>query len=433
MSRVIGEPTRDAGLVQLRHFVAKAGPAYAKTRNFDFGPERRDNVSRLSPYIRHRLVREYEVLEHVLAHHSPSAAQKFIQEVFWRGYFKGWLEHRPSVWIDYRTSVAALIRNLDTDSELVERYLTAVEGNTGIDCFDAWARELVETGYLHNHARMWFASIWVFTLKLPWQLGADFLYRHLIDGDAASNTLGWRWVCGLHTPGKTYLARVSNIRNYTDRRFSPHGQLATSAPPLKDSRAHRPRRQLPPSQTLAAGDRYALLITEEDCHPESLIEKYGKPVAILGAPAPRQRSPLPVGIKAYDFASGAVADAVDRLSRTSDIVGSVIEHDDWSSVLTEWANRHKVRNIATAYAAVGPVADLIDDARDALSENGIDVLQLRRTYDTAVWPHARRGYFKLKDRIPALLADLGLLASSAQTSAQHPMDRTPTASRAAPG
>jgi deoxyribodipyrimidine photo-lyase len=65
-------------------------------------------------------------------------------------------------------------------------------------------QELVETGYLHNHARMWFASIWIFTLRLPWELGADFFLRHLLDGDAASNTLSWRWVAGLHTKGKHY-------------------------------------------------------------------------------------------------------------------------------------------------------------------------------------------------------------------------------------
>ena len=65
---------------------------------------------------------------------------------------------------------------------------------------------LKENNYLHNHARMWFASIWVFTLDLPWQLGAEFFMKHLFDGDAAANTLGWRWVAGIQTQGKNYLA-----------------------------------------------------------------------------------------------------------------------------------------------------------------------------------------------------------------------------------
>ena len=79
----------------------------------------------------------------------------------------------------------------------------AVTGSTGIDGFDDWARELTHTGWLHNHARMWFAFIWIFTLELPWALGADFFLRHLVDGDPASNTLSWRWVAGLYTRAKS--------------------------------------------------------------------------------------------------------------------------------------------------------------------------------------------------------------------------------------
>ena len=188
MSTAIVDPSRAAGLRRLHEFAQRAGPLYAKSRNFDFGPERRGNVSMLSPYLRHRLVLEQEVLERVLRQHAASACEKFVEEVFWRAYFKGWLEQRPSVWADYRQSVARLLQSLDHDAAALNRYEAAVSGNTGIDCFDAWANELTRHGYLHNHARMWFASIWVFTLELPWQLGADFFYRHLLDGDPASNT-----------------------------------------------------------------------------------------------------------------------------------------------------------------------------------------------------------------------------------------------------
>ena len=66
---------------------------------------------------------------------------------------------------------------------------------------------------------MWFASIWIFTLELPWQLGAEFFMQHLYDGDAASNTLGWRWVAGVQTQGKHYLASEWNIKKFTNNRF----------------------------------------------------------------------------------------------------------------------------------------------------------------------------------------------------------------------
>jgi deoxyribodipyrimidine photo-lyase len=209
------EPTRAAGLARLAAFAPSAGRHYAASRNDDLGPDRRSNVSVLSPYIRHRLITEEEVLAAVLAQHSQSAAEKFVQEVFWRTYFKGHLETRPVIWSNYRHNLDQQIDGLLAKGSFRKHYERAVEGRTGIDCFDTWVEELAETGYLHNHARMWFASIWIFTLKLPWELGADFMIRHLIDGDPASNTLSWRWVGGLHTKGKTYLARPDNIRSCT--------------------------------------------------------------------------------------------------------------------------------------------------------------------------------------------------------------------------
>ncbi len=404
MSGAIAEPTRAAGLRRLVAFANSAGTDYTRSRNFDFGPGRRGNVSMLSAYVRHRLILEEEVLASVLRRHSLSAANSFVQEVFWRTYYKGWLEHRPDIWADYRKSISACLNKLDDDAELLERYSTAVGGNTGIDCFDAWTRELVTYGYLHNHARMWFASIWVFTLGLPWQLGADFFYRHLIDGDPASNTLSWRWVCGLHTPGKTYLARVSNIANYTDNRFSPHGQLATTAPLPSEARVF-PARPLPKAQALEPSERFGLLVTEEDGCLEPLLEER-VPVTVLGALATRMRSPLPVGTFAYEFARGAVADAVERVTSSLDTHGELSTSDDWEALLVDWATRNRLNTVATAYAPVGPVAEMLVKARMQLEQRGIRLLQLRRPYDSMTWPHAKRGYFKLKKQIPALLARL---------------------------
>ena len=120
----------------------------------------------------------------------------------------------------------------------------AEQGRTGIDCFDAWSTELRETGWLHNHVRMWFASIWMFTLRLPWELGADFFARELIDFDPASNTLSWRWVAGLHTRGKNYVARADNIARYTQGRYNPAGQLDEDPAPLSEAEPHT-RKALP--------------------------------------------------------------------------------------------------------------------------------------------------------------------------------------------
>src|SRR5210317_1260192 len=212
-------PSLSAAQQQLAAFIPNAGAYYAQQRNFDFGPDNRANVSTLSPYIRRRVLTEATVLNQVLTHHSPKDAEKFIQEIFWRTYWKGWLELRPWIWQDYRTSLDRHINEIQTQSGLRQRWVAACTGATGIDSFDSWAKELAETGYLHNHARMWFASIWIFTLELPWQLGADFFLKHLLDGDPASNTLGWRWVAGLHTKGKHYLASEWNINKFSAKKY----------------------------------------------------------------------------------------------------------------------------------------------------------------------------------------------------------------------
>jgi deoxyribodipyrimidine photo-lyase len=162
--------TRDAALGRLHDFVARAGRTYAGRRNYDLGRGDRTNVSGLSPYLRHRLITEDEVVSAVLAQHSLNGAEKFIQEVCWRTYWKGWLEQRPSVWTDYLEDLALTRVAFENDAIHRMKLDRAIAGETGIECFDAWAQELRETGYLHNHSRMWFASIWIFTLELPWVL-----------------------------------------------------------------------------------------------------------------------------------------------------------------------------------------------------------------------------------------------------------------------
>jgi deoxyribodipyrimidine photo-lyase len=400
------EPSRSAGLSRTAAFIAQSLTHYSKARNFDFGPTRRSNVSLLSPYIRHRLVLEQELLDATLQRHSLTSARKFVQEIFWRTYFKGWLEQRPDVWLDYRASVARLIKSLDSDPDLLKRYSAAVGGRTGIDCFDAWVGELAQTGYLHNHARMWFASIWIFTLRLPWPLGADLFLRHLIDGDPASNTLSWRWVAGLHTKGKTYLALSTNIARYTDNRFDPEGKLAPSAPTLTESRVF-PVRDLPLTQTLPGDEDYGLLITEEDGCPETLALP-AKPKLVLGVVATQRRSPLAVGAPAREFAAGAVADALRRATQHFAVDGQLAETEDWGNLLTDWAAQNHVSTVVTAYAPVGPVAEILATTRTHLQKHGIRLLQLRRPYDSLTWPHAKRGYFKLKDKIPGLLESLDI-------------------------
>ena len=209
-------PTRASALEKLDYFIENGLKDYSKARNFDYGPDKRDNTSCLSPYISHGAINEIEVIKKSLNKFSFSKNEKFIQEVLWRTYWKGWLELRPNVWTDFLVELNS-IKNKYKDNE---NYLNAIEGNTNIECFNYWVKELKDTNYLHNHTRMWFASIWIFTFDLPWQLGAEFFLKHLLDGDPASNTLGWRWVAGIQTQGKHYLASEWNIKKFTNNRFN---------------------------------------------------------------------------------------------------------------------------------------------------------------------------------------------------------------------
>lgn len=400
-------PSRSVGLARLEGFLPRAGRDYAANRNFDLGPDDRSNVSLLSPWLRHRLINEEEVLRAVRRQHRFVSAEKFIQEVMWRAYFKGWLEQHPDVWTSYRADVLALVQQLESDEMLNQNYMHATSGVTGIACFDAFAQELVATGYLHNHARMWFASIWIFTLGLPWQLGADFFYRHLLDGDPASNTLSWRWVAGLHTKGKTYLARPDNIATFTKSRFGKVEGLATQARALRETQSFA-LKPLYPAASIPPAAKYGLLITEEDCQPETLGLPH-PPEAILGLTSTKARSPMEVGGLATAFATGAVADALARAGQTFSVaVPKTIEADDWGMALADWAMAHDINIIATSYAPVGPVSEKLAVAQEMLAAKNIELVMISRAYDRVIWPHATKGFFAVKAQIPAILSTLGI-------------------------
>lgn len=399
--------TREAALRRLASFTASMGYDYSSRRNNDLGPKDRSNVSCLSAAVRHRLVLEEELVRGAIAAHGLKAAEKFVQEVCWRTYWKGWLEMRPAVWEAYCESRDAALERVASTPVLRRQYERAVAGQTGIACFDAWAHELTELGYLHNHARMWFASIWIYTLKLPWQLGADFFLRHLIDADAASNTLSWRWVCGLHTQGKTYLARPSNIETYTGGRFKlPDGQLASEAPPLDDDAWQYPVVALKESDTPDTGIPALLLLHEEDLNAESWPLGGVKPKGLATMEALGWRSPLPAGDRAAQVTRTALADG---LARAAQHFALPVPASPDAPDLAGLARTAGAGQIITMRAMTGPLKDRLDRQRPSLDAAGIRLVELRRDWDRAFHPHARRGFFKLKEAIPGVLQALGMV------------------------
>lgn len=382
---------------RLQAFVPKAGSTYAGRRNFDFGPGAHDCVSTLSPYLRLRLLDEVSVTRAVLAQHSAAQADKFVSEVFWRTYWKGWMEQRPGVWLQYLNDLNRLKDDVQTQSGLRARWEQACLGQTGIAAFDAWAKELAETGYMHNHARMWFASIWLFTLELPWQLGADFFLRHLLDGDAAVNTLSWRWVAGIQTKGKTYLARPDNIAKFTNGRFKDLRGLATYAPPLDAPEPPAPV-DLPKCGSKPLSARYGLLIHGDDVDTGPLLAEAPAPQAAAYADATAGHSPWQMAPHVGAFRMAAAQDRLATLPNSPSTTPAL----DSAQAIAEWAARHDLDQVIAPYAPVGPMADMLRSYQTL--PDAAPLYLIRRPLDTAAWPLARKGFFPFRKNIPDLIA-----------------------------
>jgi deoxyribodipyrimidine photo-lyase len=390
--------TRLAGLELLERFLPRAAD-YADRRNFDLGPNDRTNVSRLSPYLTTRLLTQSDVLHAILAQHSPAAVQSLIHQVCWRTYFKGWLEMRPAVWSEWLADCESLA---NTDS--ADRADRAISTPTGIACFDAWAAELIETGWLHNHARLWFASIWIFTLGLPWQLGAKFFFTHLLDADPASNTLSWRWVAGLQTKGKHYLARRDNIAKFTEGRFPDTTGLAEDADPLTDDRDYPVQPLDLPAVDIPTTGRVGILLHGEDCSFEQTLDPTIQPVALaVGWPSGFDQvtgwSPT-----VTEFRQAALADATDRAShRWNCPHADLSAAASWPQAINEWATTERLDVILTPTLTVGPWRDFL---RPRLEEVKAPIHEITRAWDRQLWPHATKGFFPFRKHIPAALDQL---------------------------
>jgi deoxyribodipyrimidine photo-lyase len=392
-------PTRAAALARLEEFLPAAG-SYAAERNY-VRPGH-DNVSRISPWVQKRLLLESEIVAAARAQWSFPAVEKFVQEVYWRTYWKGWLEQRPEAWSRWVEAVPKLRDSLSAEQRSTLE--AAFAGRTGIAGFDAWAQELVATGYLHNHARMWFASIWIFTLRLPWELGAAFFYEHLLDGDVASNTLSWRWVAGLQTPGKTYVARADNIAHYTDSRHAPQtSQLASTAFPITEPALPKVAAWTEdPLWSNTAEDRAGLWV-----HPEDLAVEGGELSAdkfvVINASWPKTMAAKAGWSEAVaNWTKSALHDGAGRAGAHFGADVATERVDDLAATLFEWARKHQLTRVVAYRPFVGPWLIEAQAVESALAQAGIAVTWRRRAWDAEHFPHATRGYFPFWETVKAV-------------------------------
>ena len=374
------ETTRAKAIEKLDRFVERNLSDYSKLRNFDFGPDKRSNVSCLSPYITHGVLNEVEIIKKSLAKYSFNKNEKFIQEVLWRTYWKGWLELRPSVWSDYIISLNSIREKYKEDIN----YLKAIEGKTNIECFDEWVKELKTHNYLHNHTRMWFASIWIFTLDLPWQLGAEFFLKHLYDGDAASNTLGWRWVAGIQTQGKHYLASEWNIKKFTNNRFQ-NIKLNENAPPKMADKTYSivNNNFINPE----INEDKTLIIFENNLSFETSDFKEFKFDKII------------LAVNSNEFRQVKLSDNVIKFK--SELINDQLERIESLSINCEIVSVDKLKEIKSDFYILYPS---VGENLDFVMSNLSNYKFIYRELDQFSWQFCNKGFFNFKTYIPKIIA-----------------------------
>tara|TARA_Y100000817_G_scaffold192282_1_gene150267 strand:+ start:1258 stop:2403 length:1146 start_codon:yes stop_codon:yes gene_type:complete len=376
------EPSREAALKKLNNFIESGLYNYSKLRNFDFGPNERSNISCLSPYITHGIISEKEVIKLSLKKFSFPKNEKFIQEVLWRIYWKGWLELRPNVWSDYLTDLKKLKQEYINN----KNYFDAIEGKTKVQCFNIWVEELKNYNYLHNHTRMWFASIWIFTLGLPWQLGADFFMKYLYDGDCASNTLGWRWVAGIQTKGKNYVASEWNIKKFTNSRFN-NIKINENPVPIIDEKNY----SIIDNSFLSSNisNNQNLLIFENNlCFEQSDFkdQSFKNLYFVFNENKTRQTK---LDEKVIDFKKSLINDQIENLNSKS-LNCEMIGIEDLKDVK---------ENLLALYPSVG-------ENLDYLSSNNIkNISFLYRKIDQYSWRYCNKGFFNFKNYIPKIVQE----------------------------
>ena len=376
------EPSREFAIKKLEDFIDKNLHEYSKLRNFDFGPEQRKNVSSISPYITHGILSETEVIKNSLKKFSFAKNEKFVQEVLWRIYWKGWLELRPMVWSDYIIE----LKKLKKDFYNNKNYLNAIEGKTNIECFNYWISEIKKYNYLHNHARMWFASIWIFTLNLPWQLGAEFFMKHLLDGDSASNTLGWRWVAGVQTKGKNYIASEWNIKKFTNNRFSQI-KLNENPQPIIDNKHYSILKNDFLNNEINKNDN--LIVFENSLSIECSDFKEFDFKNVYLVQKDNDTREIKLDEKVLKFKEDLISDQKIRLENKSSKI-EIINVKDLKNL--------DGNNIAL-YPSIGEINDFL------ISNNLKNIKYLYRKIDQYAWKYCNKGFFNFKNYIPKIVKE----------------------------
>lgn len=201
--------------------------AYAQSRNYLNG-----SVSWLSPFITHGIIDTTLVAQRLLTRYPYSSCEKFLFELAWREYFhRVWQKKDAAIFSDMHAASGDLFSEQPHSSIPV----AVLQARTGINVVDQSLRSLMEIGAMHNHARLWIASIVCNVARTDWRAPAKWMHYNLLDGDLASNTLSWQWVAGTFSK-KRYWCNQENINRYSgvtqSGTFLDHGYDQIAAMPV---------------------------------------------------------------------------------------------------------------------------------------------------------------------------------------------------------
>lgn len=358
-------PSRRAALDRLEAFVPRADTPSLSRRGMDGAtlPE----ASGLSPWLRYRLVTEAEVLAALRKAHG-GGADVLQHAVLRRAYLKGSFEMRPGLWLAYQQGLRAALNRVATEAGIRNLWQAACEGQTGLADFDEWARALARHGQLPQSSRLALATVWVDDLRLPWELGADFFLRHLLDGDVAITLLSW------------------------------HDALRKSGAAPK----------IPPPGPCPQGGAWdraapsALLLHEDDLNPDFLLDGGLKPDQTAFLMAPEGRSPLRVAPTVERFIRGAVADCATRHASALGAIHGPVRGEGAVDALVSWARGTRAVQVVTPFAPVGPVADILEALDTRLQAENIRLVRAMRDHDARLWPLATGDFARFLRALPAL-------------------------------
>jgi deoxyribodipyrimidine photo-lyase len=249
---------------------------------------------------------------------------------------------------------------------------------------------------------MWWASFWIHVEQLPWELGADFFYRHLLDADPASNTLSWRWVAGLQTPGKSYLVRLSNIEKYApgylEGKQAGNECLADGAvsASLLHPLAGLERRPPPlyPTFSAPSAARLGMWLHADDLHPESGPLAGLAPATIAGCISEHvYRTTYRLSQTRIDSLRTVLRDGLERAAAHYGCSSLVLDAEDPVEGLCAWANAHKLSEVVAFAPFVGPIDDMLPRVRHRFAAAGIRLTLLRRPSDEVAFSFATAGFF----------------------------------------